>query len=74
MGYEITKVTPKVVHLIDLDNGISVTNDAENVVSEVHARYPNCRIVYRDTAGYWDELVHNNGTFTDFAPIHGDLP
>lgn len=74
MSYKIVKVTPRAVHLIDLDDGMSVTNDAENVVAEVFNAYPNRRIVYRDTMGCWDELVHNHGIFTGFAPINGDLP
>lgn len=74
MSYRIVKVTPRVVQLVDLDDGVSVTNDAENVVLEVFNQYPNRRIVYRDTMGQWDELVHNNGVFTDFKHINGDLP
>jgi hypothetical protein len=42
MSYEIYKVSNEIVHIIDIDDGgISVTNDAENVVEEVNNRYPN---------------------------------
>lgn len=67
MSYEIHKVSDEIVHIIDIDDGgISVTNDAENVVAEVNNRYPNRRIIYRDSMGNWDELVHENGVFKSF--------
>ena len=53
----------------DQDHGLSVTNDAENVVVEVLARHRVDRIIYRDTEGRWDELRHDGSKFTDFAPI-----
>lgn len=56
-----------VVFIIDEDIGMSVTNDAENVVAELLAKYPNHRIVYRDTSGDWDELQHDNTQFTGFG-------
>ena len=74
MSYRITKVTPNVVQLVDTDSGMSVTNDAERVVAEVFNLYPNRRIIYRDTTGQWDELLHNHGIFTDFKFLNGDLP
>ena len=60
--------TARIVFLIDDDGDVSVTNDAEAVVAEVNSRYPGYRIVYRDTMFNWDELVHDNGRFTGFAP------
>lgn len=74
MSYRITKVTDRVVHLIDNGDGMSVTNNAENVVAEVFNQYPNRRIIYRDTMGNWDELLHNHGIFTNFGFLNGDLP
>ena len=53
----------------DADPTMSVTNDAETVVRECVADHGNYRIVYRDTEGQWDELVHVDGTFRSFAPI-----
>ena len=46
----------------------------ENVVAAVAAEYPGRRIIYRDTEGIWDELVHKNGTFVDFRFLNGVLP
>lgn len=58
----------QIIRIVDLDEGMSVTNDAENVVREVNAQRPGYRILYRDTMGNWDELLHDNGIFQGFAP------
>lgn len=51
----------------DNDDGLSVTNQAEKVVQDVCERYgKDKRIFYRDTDGYWDELVHQDGYFRRF--------
>ena len=47
---------------------MSVTNDAEQVVLEVVERFGNKRILYYDTEGNLDELCHDDGLFTGFAP------
>ena len=44
----------------------SVTNDAENVVKRLYEQYGNRQFFYKDTIGDWDELVHQDGTFTRF--------
>ena len=53
------------------DRDLSVTNDAENVVARLAAdgRLPKGRrLFYYDSDGQLDELVHDNGKFTRFAP------
>jgi len=72
-SYTVDRVTSnsvlgKMVFIVDNDVGVTITNDAENVVKDVLAKYSNHRIIYRDTDGNWDELLHWNGTFTGFAP------
>jgi len=55
--------------------GRSITNDAERVVSELLATtqlLPHQRLLYRDTLGRWDELVHDGHHFTGFRPIGAD--
>jgi hypothetical protein len=65
--YHVVKHVPGIVWLVDLDLGrMSVTNDAEAVVASIDAEYPDCKIYYRDSAGCWDELVHDHGRFIDF--------
>ena len=66
--YIVDHVTEEIVFLIDEDGPLSITNDAEAVCAFENKRYPGRRIVYRDTQGQWDELTHENGVFTGFAP------
>lgn len=35
--------------------------------------YPNRRIIYQDSMGNWDELLHEGGRFTAFAPARPAL-
>ena len=62
------------VVIVDGDGPKSVTNDAERVVREMYAFHSpslghKFRILYRDTQGDWDELVHKRGVFVNFAPL-----
>lgn len=73
--YEVVRVTPEIVFIDDLCDGrMSVTNDAENVVREVAKSFPGRRVVYRDSDGNWDELLHAGGRFTGFCPYNGETP
>lgn len=58
----------RVIFIVDEDGPLSVTNDAEGVVAELHEALPGFRVVYRDTEGDWDELVHDAGVFTGYRP------
>ena len=68
--YGIARVdqNKKIVWIVDHDVGASVTNCAEGVCANLNERYPDYRIIYRDTDGNWDELVHEHGVFKNFAP------
>ena len=62
--------------LVDLDEGMTITNDAERVVEdlvklEIYER-PGARVVYRDTAGEWAELLVLERKFNGFAPASLD--
>lgn len=49
-----------IVEIIDLDlGGVSVTNDAEGVLTEINKYHQieNKRIVYRDSEYVWCELI-----------------
>lgn len=67
-AYNIVKADMTRVWLIDLDlpNRSSVTDDAERVCIRVNELHPGKRILYRDTDGNWDELVHERGAFKQF--------
>lgn len=67
-NFSIYRIEDDAVFIVDNDIGMSVTNDAENVVEHLLNIYPNKRIFYRDTEGDWSELVHNNKEFVRFAP------
>lgn len=50
---------------------LTVTNDAENVVTKLHGlgRLGARRLFYQDSMGMWDELRHDGaGTFLGFGP------
>lgn len=66
--FRVDSIREDAVHIRDLDVGMSVTNDAENVVEYLYNVYGNRRFVYRDTMGRWDELTHDHGKFIGFAP------
>jgi len=72
--FHTLKVTDTKVFIVDEDGPMSVTNDAEAVVAYLNAWHPGKRIIYRDTAGFWDELKHTNGRFDGFGPYSEELP
>ena len=67
-SYTVVGSNDTTVYIADLDIGMSVTNDAEAVVAELIPRFEGKRIVYKDTDGRWDELIHDGNQFIDFGP------
>jgi hypothetical protein len=63
-----------VIAIIDPnDGGKSVTNDADNVIGDFVAKgfdLSQCRVIYRDTRGIWDEMLVKNGAFAGFRSIN----
>ena len=62
---------PDVLAIVDLSlAGNSVTNDAERVLAKIEARHPGtlarCRIMYRDSMGYWDGIKWDGRQVTFF--------
>ncbi|HCL5581071.1 TPA: hypothetical protein N2N40_002499 [Citrobacter freundii] len=57
--------------LVDLDEGMSVTNDAENVIrwldENLDGGLGQRKVYYRDTSGEYDELVHENVNFKNYS-------
>lgn len=66
--YVIESVTIHFIYLVDLQQECSITNDAEAVVKEVVERWGDKRILYWDSMDNQDELCHQKGIFTHFAP------
>jgi hypothetical protein len=73
-SFTIHAVTFDKVFIIDLDIGKSITNDAEAVVEIVNKAFPNRRIIYKDSCGQWDELVHAKGSFVGFQHYSDEIP
>lgn len=68
IDFSVVLVEDETVYIKDLNKGgISVTNGAEVVVKTLFDRYGNRRIIYRDSDGNWDELLHRRGEFLGFA-------
>ena len=68
-----TTVIGNVIAIRDSGSGKSVTNDAENVVSDLAKAGFNLadyRIIYRDTRGVWDEMVIRAERFAGFSSIN----
>lgn len=67
-----------VIAILDHNQGKSVTNDAENVIADLAARFDlsRYRVIYRDSLGTWDQLlVDSTGHFAGFSSLNErDLP
>ena len=72
--FTVADLTDTKIFIVDQDIGMSVTNDAENVVAFILQTVGNRRIIYKDTQGRWDELAHNGREFTGFKPYAEELP
>lgn len=69
--FELLLTSDTLVLLVDLDQGASVTNDAEAVVSLVSAEIGGIgrrRVYYRDTLGGFNELMISRERFIGFKP------
>jgi hypothetical protein len=63
----------KVLALVDLKHGVSITNGVEAVLKDLHFHMQGLRgfrIIYRDTADIWDGIAHRGDAFLSFVPLH----
>lgn len=67
-SFVVTAVDDDSVECRDLDGPVSVTNDAEAVCRFLFERFGARRFFYVDSCGQRDELLHDAGRFTGFAP------
>jgi hypothetical protein len=74
-SFEVILKTDKAVVICDLDQGMSVTNDAEAVVAHLLKHgivKPGMRLHYYDTEGQLDELLFSENGFTGFSSARPD--
>lgn len=74
--YEVLRTTPMPLVIIrDLNQGMSVTNNAESVCQAILAREnlapDGCTIIYRDTEGIYDGIFYD-GSDVRFYPLSLD--
>lgn len=70
-SYVIERQSDTIIVIADVGTGITVTNDAEAVIQEMHERglLQTQQVLYYDSEGQLDELKHDGkGRFTGFAP------
>lgn len=70
--YTIEVVSNDFVLIADLDEGVSITNSAENVIrklsSELIGGIGDRIVFYKDTYGRYDLMNVSNEEFTSFSP------
>lgn len=64
-------IEDSIVCIVDSDQGMSVTNGIEHVISELRAAGVDLTlpVIYRDSMGVWDEVLIDNGYFRDFRSL-----
>jgi len=71
-----TFLTEDVAYIVQMpgSNGPSITNDAERIVARLWWEHRRPHVVYRDTMGNWDEILHEEGCFKGLASWKGPVP
>lgn len=73
-NYAVIKDSPDMLVINDLDcGGMSVTNDAENVVRELAERLGKRPLYYYDSEGEPAQLLVKDGEFAGFGPALGNM-
>ena len=68
--FSIARCTEEYLYIIDCGGDTrTVTNDADNIVRFLSESYNlgNRRLIYRDSLGEIDEIIHENGQFKGFS-------
>ena len=70
--FSIEKETENYIYIVDkgTENEMSVTNAVKSVLEQISAlgKLGSRRLIYRDSLGNDDEIIHENGRFIRFAP------
>ena len=72
-NFVIAHETEQYLYIVDTSVHFdSITNTVESVLSLLYEYHNlgNRRLIYRDSDGQIDEILHINGVFIDFAPGH----
>ena len=68
-------VEDDVICLVDIGSGVSITNGAEVVITELSLWFgddlASKRVIYRDTMGNWDGLAQRGGRFFRYIALGG---
>ena len=65
--FRVVSILDNSVTIYDNDGKVSVTNDAENVVSFLFEKFGDKRFYYYDTDGQLTELLHSKGEFSGYG-------
>lgn len=63
-------IEDKVIAVVDLKHGLSVTNGVREVLKDLHWHMQGLngyRIIYRDTMDFWDGIAHRGSSFLGFV-------
>lgn len=66
-------IEDKIIAVVDLKHGLSVTNGVEAVLRDLHFHMQGLngyRIIYRDTNDQWDGIAHRGAVFLSFVPLN----
>ena len=71
-----TKVECDIIMITDLNEGMSVTNNIETVLSEIEIELGHpigeFKVIYKDTMGRIDGVITKDNKFSDFYSIGED--
>lgn len=68
-----TEVIGNVICLVDLAKAESITNDADQIIGDLHQRFGDLsgfRVIYLDTMGTWDEIAVLENRFHGFKSVN----
>jgi hypothetical protein len=70
----ITGITDEAIVITDAQLVPKIPQNARTITEALTRAHGNKTILYRDAFDRWDEMCHNDGRFTGFAPYVGERP
>jgi hypothetical protein len=75
-SYSVALVTDLYMIILDNDDGTgaSITNAAASTIEILSTQFDlrTKRVIYRDSMGRYDELVHGDNRFIQYKPLSAD--